>query len=259
MDQLPKRKKRGPYKRYINHGSDFVLPRSTKRACQHNEVPTDTTSSDDEAVSNNAAPGLSQAAGQASVLSDINSVLQTDTLSSQDEQETSNDACGAAASSMASAAVSRNTSELQATNDGPQHAIPMISHDTLLNDEELSMSDDDGSEQHDPGELASEDDMQMPNSPTAPGHGGKSLFGELFTDVVTERVVLSRGDILLMVLKHAVKNNSSFAGLTSILDLINRIFERPILPHSRYQLSKLLSKTGTTMTYYCFAPNASHT
>ncbi|XP_037503521.2 uncharacterized protein LOC119378463, partial [Rhipicephalus sanguineus] len=115
----------------------------------------------------------------------------------------SNDACGAAASSMASAAVSRNTSELQATNDGPQHAIPMISHDTLLNDEELSMSDDDGSEQHDPGELASEDDMQMPNSPTAPGHGGKSLFGELFTDVVTERVVLSRGDILLMVLKPA--------------------------------------------------------
>ncbi|XP_049272799.1 uncharacterized protein LOC125758995 [Rhipicephalus sanguineus] len=116
------------------------------------------------------------------------------------------------------------------------------------------MSDDNGSEQHDPGELASEDDMQMPNSPTAPGHGGKSLFGELFTDVVTERVVLSRGDILLMVLKHAVKNNSSFAGLTSILDLINRIFERPILPHSRYQLSKLLSKTGTTMTYYCFCP-----
>lgn len=52
-------------------------------------------------------------------------------------QETSNDACGAAASSMASAAVSRNTSELQATNDGPQHAIPMISHDTLLNDEEV--------------------------------------------------------------------------------------------------------------------------
>ncbi|KAH7932265.1 hypothetical protein HPB51_029406 [Rhipicephalus microplus] len=157
------------------------------------EVPMDTSSSDDEA------------AGQASVSTDINGILRTDTLSSEDEQ--------------------------------------------------LSMSDEDGSEQHDPGELPSEDDMQqMPNSPTGPSHGGKSQFGELFTDVITERVVLSRGDILLMVLKHAVKNNLSFTGLTSMLDLINRIFEHPILPDSRYQLSKLLSKTGTTMTYYCFCP-----
>ncbi|XP_075747072.1 uncharacterized protein LOC142804234 isoform X2 [Rhipicephalus microplus] len=242
MYQLPKRKKRGPYKRYINHGSDFVLPRSTERGCQQREVPMDTSSSDDEA------------AGQASVSTDINGILRTDTLSSEDEQETSSDACSTAASRVTSAPVSPTTPELQATNDRPQHANPMVSHDTLLNDEELSMSDEDGSEQHDPGELPSEDDMQMPNSPTGPSHGGKSQFGELFTDVITERVVLSRGDILLMVLKHAVKNNLSFTGLTSMLDLINRIFEHPILPDSRYQLSKLLSKTGTTMTYYCFCP-----
>ncbi|KAH8018661.1 hypothetical protein HPB51_009650 [Rhipicephalus microplus] len=61
------------------------------------EVPMDTSSSDDEA------------AGQASVSTDINGILRTDTLSSEDEQ--------------------------------------------------LSMSDEDGSEQHDPGELPSEDDM----------------------------------------------------------------------------------------------------
>ncbi|KAH8021536.1 hypothetical protein HPB51_015932 [Rhipicephalus microplus] len=62
------------------------------------EVPMDTSSSDDEA------------AGQASVSTDINGILRTDTLSSEDEQ--------------------------------------------------LSMSDEDGSEQHDPGELPSEDDMR---------------------------------------------------------------------------------------------------
>ncbi|KAL3174676.1 hypothetical protein MRX96_011075 [Rhipicephalus microplus] len=147
MYQLPKRKKRGPYKRYINHGSDFVLPRSTERGCQQREVPMDTSSPDDEA------------AGQASVSTDINGILRTDTLSSEDEQETSSDACSTAASRVTSAPVSPTTPELQATNDRPQHANPMVSHDTLLNDEELSMSDEDGSEQHDPGELPSEDDM----------------------------------------------------------------------------------------------------
>ncbi|KAL3248611.1 hypothetical protein MRX96_056411 [Rhipicephalus microplus] len=118
------------------------------------EVPMDTSSSDDEA------------AGQASVSTDINGILRTDTLSSEDEQETSSDACSTAASRVTSAPVSPTTPELQATNDRPQHANPMVSHDTLLNDEELSMSDEDGSEQHDPGELPSEDDMsaQRPHS-----------------------------------------------------------------------------------------------
>lgn len=111
----------------------------------------DTSSSDDEA------------AGQASVSTDINGILRTDTLSSEDEQETSSDACSTAASRVTSAPVSPTTPELQATNDRPQHANPMVSHDTLLNDEELSMSDEDGSEQHDPGELPSEDDMVGPS------------------------------------------------------------------------------------------------
>lgn len=38
---------------------------------------------------------------------------------------------------MTSAPVSPTTPELQATNDRPQHANPMVSHDTLLNDEEV--------------------------------------------------------------------------------------------------------------------------
>ncbi|XP_070393260.1 uncharacterized protein [Dermacentor albipictus] len=204
MYNAPKRKKRGPYKEYINHGSDFMLPRSTSRAHQRSDLSTDASLADDDPPVNDTAAGPSQAADRTRFSTERNCEFGADASGSDDEQ--------------------------------------------------LFMSDDDASQQQVPGELTSEEDMQTPDSSMGPGHGGKPYFGDLFNDVITERVVVSKGDILLMVLKHAVKNNLSFKGLTSILDLINRIFECPILPHSRYQLSKLLSKTGTTMSYFCFCP-----
>ncbi|XP_037278000.2 uncharacterized protein LOC119170838 isoform X1 [Rhipicephalus microplus] len=89
---------------------------------------------------------------------------------------------------------------------------------------------------------------------TEPDPSCKARFGDLFTQLVTEKVVLSKGDILLMALKHAVKNNLTLLGLTSLIDLINRIFDKPILPHSQYHLHKLFSETGTTMTFFFFCP-----
>ncbi|XP_037502213.1 uncharacterized protein LOC119376472 [Rhipicephalus sanguineus] len=79
-------------------------------------------------------------------------------------------------------------------------------------------------------------------------------FTDLFREIVTEKVVVSRGDILLMVMKYALKTNLSLTALSNLTKTINLMFERPILPHSQYMFGKLCSTVGTKMTFHFFCP-----
>ncbi|XP_049511151.1 uncharacterized protein LOC125939771 isoform X1 [Dermacentor silvarum] len=79
-------------------------------------------------------------------------------------------------------------------------------------------------------------------------------FTDLFKEIVTEKVVVSKGDILLMVMKYALKTNLSLTALANLIEMINLMFERPILPHSQYMFSKLCSNVGAKMTFHFFCP-----
>ncbi|XP_077521119.1 uncharacterized protein LOC144132521 [Amblyomma americanum] len=79
-----------------------------------------------------------------------------------------------------------------------------------------------------------------------------SIF-DLFESTVTEKVVLSKGDILLLILKYSKRHNLTLTGLVNLVELVNLMFSQPILPTSPYLLKKLLNQQGDTLkfNYYC--------
>ncbi|KAH9385067.1 hypothetical protein HPB48_027121 [Haemaphysalis longicornis] len=85
----------------------------------------------------------------------------------------------------------------------------------------------------------------------------ESRFAHLFSEAVTEKVVLSKGDILLMFLKYALKTRMSLTATVDLAEMINLMFDQPILPQSRYMLGKMLNGSATQMTFYFFCPNCS--
>ncbi|CAN7989766.1 unnamed protein product [Ixodes pacificus] len=80
---------------------------------------------------------------------------------------------------------------------------------------------------------------------------GASSFRALFRCIIGERVVVSRGDILVMVLKYAATNSLTFTGLTNLVKMVNCFFAEPILPESRYFLGKMFDAGGATFHFYC--------
>lgn len=83
----------------------------------------------------------------------------------------------------------------------------------------------------------------------------RTQLGDLFQEVLNEKLVVPKGEMLLMVFKHAVKSNLSFTPIISLIEMINLFFERPVLPHSRYQLGKLFSEHGTGMSFHYICDN----
>lgn len=78
----------------------------------------------------------------------------------------------------------------------------------------------------------------------------RTQLGDLFQEVLNEKIVVSKGEMLLMIFKHAIKSNLSFTAMVSLIEMVNMFFERPVLPHSRYQLGKLFSEHGTEMSFH---------
>ncbi|XP_037525297.1 uncharacterized protein LOC119402235 [Rhipicephalus sanguineus] len=286
MERGPKKRKREPYKTYLGPKSQFLLPRSTARSCLQSDTSTRVPLSSDDADSDTErADPPSRTASEKSWESDVDSPGERsesdeDFPESDNEPATSSvDQLGSSAGSTLTAPAAAPEAQEQRNSghtsqdfparlpDAPsdeeaplQDSIASFSDadDPSLfdEDEEDVILDDHAPQQGFPGDsLRLDDDMQAAPDPlTEPDPYCKARFGDLFTDIVTEKVVLSKGDILLMALKHAVKNNLTLTGLTSLIDLINRIFDKPILPHPRYHLHKLLNKTGTTMTFFFFCP-----
>lgn len=97
--------------------------------------------------------------------------------------------------------------------------------------------------------------MQEPDA-NQPGSGATHHpeIAGLFKEVLSRKLVVLKGDILLMVLKYALRMNLSFTGLASLVDMINSFFDSPVLPRSKYFVNKLLGCQGTQMTFHFFCP-----
>lgn len=212
MEPAKKRKKRGPYKKYLNPGSCHGVPWSTayerekRRAlfnnagaplpCSSSDLPPDDPSQRgnpvDRTISN-------------SKHSDINEPDPAEHVA-YDRPETP------------SAEASEQASEEEVEPAG------------------YSFDADQGED----AEVDNEED------------GGKP-FLEWFSAVVTQKVVLSKGDIFLMILKYSIRHRLTFSALNNLVELVNLIFEDPILPTSQYLLEKVFDEAGKPMRpqYYC--------
>lgn len=212
MEPAKKRKKRGPYKKYLNPGSCHGVPWSTayerekRRAlfnnagaplpCSSSDLPPDDPSQRgnpvDRTISN-------------SKHSDINEPDPAEHVA-YDRPETP------------SAEASEQASEEEVEPAG------------------CSFDADEGED----AEVDNEED------------GGKP-FLEWFSAVVTQKVVLSKGDIFLMILKYSIRHRLTFSALNNLVELVNLIFEDPILPTSQYLLEKVFDEAGKPMRpqYYC--------
>lgn len=94
------------------------------------------------------------------------------------------------------------------------------------------------------------ENIEEQDSTREPGAEEEMPFCDLFKGAIKEKVVVCKGDMLLMVLKFALKNNLTFSALTSMIEMVNLFFERPVLPQSKYALGKVFSETGISMTFY---------
>lgn len=61
----------------------------------------------------------------------------------------------------------------------------------------------------------------------------RTQLGDLFQEVLNEKIVVSKGEMLLMIFKHAIKSNLSFTAMVSLIEMVNMFFERPVLPQDR--------------------------
>lgn len=65
---------------------------------------------------------------------------------------------------------------------------------------------------------------------------------------------VNRIELFLMILKFAHKCGLAHSALSALVSLINNIFEKPILPESRYKLDKIFNQDDNT-SYHAICPN----
>ena len=69
---------------------------------------------------------------------------------------------------------------------------------------------------------------------------------------MTESVDKSRGEILLMALKYSLKNKLPLIATSTLLQLLNNLFNQPILLESRYMIDKIFNpKTNSVFHAIC--------
>ncbi|XP_016837405.1 uncharacterized protein LOC100678206 [Nasonia vitripennis] len=65
-----------------------------------------------------------------------------------------------------------------------------------------------------------------------------------FFDPLSIQVEISKGELLLMILKYSIVNSLSVTAMTNLFKLINIIFQSSILPDSRYYIDKLFDSSN---------------
>lgn len=79
------------------------------------------------------------------------------------------------------------------------------------------------------------------------------MSNEEFFNPVTATVDKSPGEIFLMVLQNCIKFKSSFFQLLSMLQLVNNMFDKAILPETRYRLNSILN-ANDNIKYHGICP-----
>lgn len=90
--------------------------------------------------------------------------------------------------------------------------------------------------------------------PAAPPTFGKLLhkIQHGFSDVITNPPLVSRAELLLMVLGLSIQHNQNHTQLLHTVTLINSVFGNSILPHSCYLLDQILNTDcGINYHFYC--------
>lgn len=197
-------KKRGKYKKYLNPEGVFRLPKSTRAADRQmsrqknnealsGEAPADARSSD-------CSSDRFEDAGE----------LRT-TATNVAATETCVDACYDHSSQMD-----------WDDHQGPEEEMPVGTTEPCHSAVDTSPSDVEPQDCLDLLTAEVQPDVLTPSGASAPDSAcEKPVLGELFEEIVSETVVVSKGDMLLMVLKHALKKNLSLTALTSLMYMIN--------------------------------------
>lgn len=79
------------------------------------------------------------------------------------------------------------------------------------------------------------------------------LASDGFFDVINVGVNISKGELLLLIMKYCIEHNLSQTAISDLLKLINMIFHKNILPDSRYFIDKLFNKSDY-VEYHAVCP-----
>lgn len=255
MEPQKKRKKRGHYKKYLNPGATFSVPRSTDSSARLRMASAAATSQ------------------PVSVSCDLN----------QDDAITTGPECSAASSTPVGAhcteSQDREFSDTDVRECDLRGNADLQHHDQDAQEQEEGLSEPDAQHGY-PGqgedfdqpdaqdESEQEEDFSQPGALEEVSELEASCFSgsdcieppllsELFGEILKDKVAVSKGDILLMVLKYAIRHTLTFSALMDLVEMINLFFERPVLPHSQHMLKKVIEKAGTTMNFHFFCPECS--
>lgn len=222
------RKKRGRYKGYLNPGASFILPRRTaKRYKQEFEDAQNVPSDDSGEYASMSEDEVAQGP------SDISLVLLEDVRPKHRDI--------ASPGSLPDNALHVADDEAAVPESGD--TIPLL--DTTVASPSTLEEARVGSEHFGLTGTAAKNSTKS---------GLADGLADFFSELVSQKVTLSRGDILMMVLKYSLHMNLSFTGLTGLIKMINSFFEYPILPDTKHGINKVFEKSGTSMAFHFFCP-----
>lgn len=214
MEPARKRKKRGSYKNYLNPGSCHDLPWST--AYRHQKK---------RALFDFAAAPLPSTSSDLPI--QPHNPCQRDNL------------------------VDRTISDSEHGDNEPG-LTEHVEHDSRETERAEVSEHAHEKEGEQPGACSSDSD-ECEDPGMGSDEEAEKPFLEWCLSLVVQKVVLSKGDIFLMILKYAIRHRLTFCALNNLIELINLIFEDPILPTSQYLLEKVFDEVGKPMRpqYYC--------
>lgn len=267
-------RKRGPYKQYFVPGSHAPIPKSTKY-CQRQDGACGTSDgavlpclatnvelpheSEDATVTHslqNAAQGQARG-GLPCEASEHPSTLSMEPGSSSedftDNASCSDDAEHPCTSPMEHGASPDDPIEDYSSDDARSYTSSVLQNHGAFPDDPTEEYSSDDARSHTSSVAPSDEDISDEDAMDSDPQGTQAArnFAELFQGIVGEQVVVSKGDILVMLLKYVASNNLSFTGLTNLVKMVNSFFSKPILPDSRYFLSKMFGDGGATFHFYC--------
>ena len=84
---------------------------------------------------------------------------------------------------------------------------------------------------------------------------GDLLNSEEFFKSISTTVERSPAELLLIALKLSLTHNFTFTALSQLLEFVNRICCKQVLPDTRYTIDKLLNSGNITVTLHGYVSN----
>ena len=98
-----------------------------------------------------------------------------------------------------------------------------------------------------------DDDFYIGNSKRKPQNLQDLIESEDFFNPIKSLVKVSPGELLFMILKYCTTNKLALTHMSKLIALINSIFEKQVLPQSRYIIDKFFNVNENT-TFHVTCP-----